>query len=203
MSTMRLSILGALVLVLGVAGQSSATTFTLVSENFDSMGPGPGTVSPPAGWTVGYLGTESSQNRVVMTPYAGNGLSITSMTIYTVSNTGVDYRTNYYSGSISDVGHVFNCGSIGAADRALGNYPRTGPSGDQIMQVAFTNNTGAQISSIQLDYDMEQWGWGQGTSSSGTEEIRVLFSSTSSIAGFTYMGDAFLGVAPKQGALNP
>jgi len=205
MSTMRLSILAALVMVLGVAGQSGAAP--LVSENFDSMGSAAGTIAaPPAGWTVGYLGTVGTQSRLAMTPsYAGNGLAITSMTpIYSVANIGVDYRSNYNGGSISDVGHVFNCGSIGAADRALGNYPRSNPSGDHIMQVAFTNNTGAAISSIQLDYDMEQWGWGQGTSPAPqSEKIRVLFSSTSSIAGFTYMGTAFDGLAPHQGPGSP
>jgi hypothetical protein len=167
------------------------------------MGSGPGTVTAPAGWTVGYLGAVGSQNRLAMSPYAGNGQAITSMTINTLANVGVDYRTNYSGGTGADVGNVFNCGLIGDADRALGTYARTNPSGDQIMQVAFTNDTGASLSSFQLDYDLEQWGWGQGTSSSGSEMLRVLFSSTSAIDGFTYMGTAFDGVAPKQGPGTP
>jgi len=191
----------AAVLLLCWAGTSHATVMmTLVNENFDSMGPGPGTTSPPAGWTVGYLGASGSQNRLAMSPYAGNGQSITSMTIYTLADLGVEYRTNYYSGTMGDVGHVYNCGLKDAADRALGNYARTNPSGDHIMQVAFSNTTGAPLSSIQLDYDMEQWGWShEGKSSSGPEEVRVLFSSTSATTGFNYMGTAFDGVAPHQG----
>jgi len=203
MSTMRLSILAALVLVLGVVGQSSAAP--LVSENFDTMSSASGTIAaPPAGWTVGYLGTVGSQNRLVMSPYAGNGQTITSMPIYSVANTGVNYQTNYNGGTKGDVGTVFNCGIVSAADRALGGYPRTNPSGDHIMQVAFSNTTGEPLSAIQLDYDMEQWGWGQGTSPAPqSEKIRVLFSSTSSIAGFSYTGTNFDGVAPKQGPGTP
>jgi hypothetical protein len=177
-----------------------ASGAVLVSENFDSMGSASGMSSAPAGWTVGYLGTVGTQNRLAMSPYAGNGQAITGMPIYSLANTGVDYRTNYNGGTMSDVGHVYNCGGVGAADRALGNYARTNPSGDHIMQVAFSNNTGAPLSSIQLEYDMEEWGWGQGTSSSGLEMIRVLLSSTSDTTGFNYMGAAFDGVAPKQGA---
>ena len=180
-----------------------ASGAALVSESFDSMGPGPGQMSAPAGWTVGYLGAVGSQNRLAMSPYAGNGQAITAMPIYAVANIGVDYRTNYYSGTFTDQGRVFNCGIIGAADRALGNYPRTSPSGDHVIQVAFSNNTGAPLSSIQLEYDLEEWGWGQGASSSGLEMLRVLFSSTSATNGFVYMGAAFDGVAPKQGPGQP
>jgi len=200
MSTMRLSILAGLIMVLGVAGQSGAAP--LVSENFDSMGSASGTIAaPPAGWIVGYL--SGNPSRVVMSPYGGN-LAITAITpIYSVANTGLDYRTNYNSGTFSDTAHVFNCGIVGAADRALGNYPRTGTLGDHIMQVAFSNTTGEPLTAIQLDYDMEQWGWGQGASSSGPEQVCVLFSSTSSTAGFSYTGTNFDGVAPKQGPGQP
>jgi hypothetical protein len=126
------------------------------------------------------------------------------MTIYSVAAVGAnDYRTKYNGGTLTDVGHVFNCGSLGDADRALGNYPRTNPSGDHVIQVAFSNTSGVAITAIQLDYDMEQWGQAQGTSSSGPESVRVLLSSTSATAGFVYMGTAFDGVAPKQGPLSP
>jgi hypothetical protein len=68
------------------------------------------------------------------------------------------------------------------------------------MQVAFSNTSGVPITAIQLEYDMEQWGWShEGKSSSGPEIVRVLFSSTTAIDGFNYMGTAFDGVAPHQG----
>jgi hypothetical protein len=50
---------------------------------------------------------------------------------------------------------------------------------------------------------MEEWGWGQGTSSSGLEMVRMLFSSTGATTGFQYMGAAFNGIAPKQGPGTP
>jgi len=199
----------AAVLLLGWAGTTHATMI-LVNENFDIMGPAAGTSTAPAGWTVGYLaGTPS---RLLMSPYGGNDLAITAPTIYSLANVGLDYRTNYNSGTFTDAAHIFNCGIVGAADRALGNYPRTGGSsgwGDHIIQVAFSNTTGVPITAIQLDYDMEQWGWGQGTSSGNptppgnTELLRVLLSSTSATTGFTYLGTAFDGIAPKQGPGQP
>ena len=189
------------VLLLCLAGTSHAS-MTLVDEDFDSMGSAAGTSTVPAGWIAGYLANRPS--RVVMSPYAANGQAITAMTIYSVAAVGPnDYRTVYNGGTLTDVGHVFNCGGLGEADRALGNYPRTTNSGDQVMQVAFSNTSGVTITAIQLDYDMEQWGQAQGTSSSGPEVVRVLLSSTSDSAGFVYMGTAFDGVAPKQGALSP
>lgn len=192
-------------LLLCLAGVSQAISVTLVDENFDSMGSAAGSItSPPAGWTVGFLGAVGSQNRLAMSPYAGNGQSITSLPIYSVAGIGNnDYRTVYNGGTLTDVGHVYNCGVLGATDRALGNYPRTNPSGDHVMQVAFSNTTGAPISSIQLDYDMEQWGQAQGNNAGRPELIRVLLSSTSATDGFTYMGTAFDGVAPLQGAASP
>jgi hypothetical protein len=188
----------ALILAGCLAGSASAGLVELVNENFDSMGVGPGTVTAPAGWTVGYLGAVGSQNRLAADPYAGNGQAITSMTIYSVAAIGQDYRTRDALGAVSDVGRNYNCGTN--ADRALGAYARTNPSGDHIFQVAFTNTTGVTIDSFNLDYDLEQWGQGQGASSSGPEMLRVLFSSTSATDGFVYLGSAFDGVAPKQGA---
>ena len=52
---------------------------TLLSENFDSMGSAGTTL--PAGWTAGYLGAVGTQNRLAMSPYAGNGLAITAMPV--------------------------------------------------------------------------------------------------------------------------
>ncbi len=156
------------------------------TENFDSMGAAGTTL--PASWIAGYLGAESSVNRAVMTPYAGNGLAVTAMPLVVSDGSAIP---------TPNVGTVFNLGTTGSADRALGGYPRTTPSGDQVYQVGVVNNTGGALASIQLSYFGEQWRQAQGTSSSGPELLRVLASSTSSIDGFTYFaGLDFL--APKQ-----
>jgi hypothetical protein len=144
-------------------------------QNFDSMGPA-GTALP-SGWIAGYLGAESSVNRAAMTPYAGNGLAVTAMPLIVSDGSAIP---------TPNVGTVLNLGMTGSSDRALGGYPRTTPSGDQVYQVGVVNNTGGALSSIQLSYWGEQWRQSQGTSSSGPELLRVLASSTSSIDGFTY-----------------
>ena len=156
------------------------------SENFDVMGPAGTTL--PSGWIAGYLGTESSVNRAVMTPYAANGLSVTAMPVAVSDGSALPSP---------NVGTVLNLGAAGNSDRALGNYPRTTPSGDQVMQVAIQNNTGGSLSAIQLNYWGEQWRQSQGTSSSGPEMLRVLASTTSAISGFTYIPSLDF-LAPKQ-----
>jgi len=175
-----------LVALLGWAVPSSYAQFSYY-EGFDEMGPSGALL--PAGWTAGYLGTQSSVNRAVMSPYAGNGLAITAMPV--VVNDGSMPSPN--------VGTLLNLGTTGSFDRALGNYPRTTPSGDQIMQVAVVNNTGLNFSQVTLSYWGEQWRQAQGASSSGPEMLRVLVSTTSSISGFTYL-PSFDFLAPKQGA---
>lgn len=155
-------------------------------QDFDVMGPAGTTV--PSGWTAGYLGVESSLNRAVMVPYAGNGLNITAMPV--VVSDGSALPT-------PNVGTILNLGTAGSSDRALGSYPRTTPSGDQIMQVALQNNTGGPLSAIQLSYSGEQWRQSQGTSTSGPEILRVLASTTSDISGFTYFPSLDF-LAPKQ-----
>jgi len=155
-------------------------------QNFDSMGPSGTTL--PLLWTAGYLGIESSVNRAVMSPYAGNGLSITAMPLVLSDGSALPSP---------NVGTVFNLGTIGSSDRALGNYPRTTPSGDQVIQVAIQNFTGAPLGVIQLSYWGEEWRQSQGTSTSGPEILRVLASTTSATSGFTYY-PSFDFVAPKQ-----
>jgi hypothetical protein len=163
----------AVALLLG-AGTSSNAQFSYF-QNFDSMGPSGTTL--PILWSAGYLGTVGTVNRAVMSPYAGNGLSITPMTPVVSDGSALP---------AGNVGTVLNLGAAGGLDRALGNYPRTSPSGDQIMQVAIRNFTGAPLQAIQLSYWGEQWRQSQGTSSSGPEILRVLASTTSPIDGFTY-----------------
>lgn len=144
-------------------------------QSFDSMGPSGTTL--PLLWTAGYLGTESSVNRAEMSPYAGNGLSITAMPIVVSDGSALPSP---------NVGTVFNLGTAGSSDRALGGYPRTTPSGDQVIQVAIRNFTGAPLEAVHLSYWGEQWRQAQGTSSSGPEMLRVLASTTSASDGFTY-----------------
>jgi hypothetical protein len=132
-------------------------------------------------------------NRTVISPYAGNGLGITAMPLIVSDGSAIP---------APDVGTAFNFGSTGSSDRSLGNYPRTNPSGDQIMQVAVRNNTGSSLSSIGLTYSGEQWRQAQGTSSSGPESLFVLVSTTSPTNGFQALGAAFDFVAPQQGAGN-
>ena len=183
-----LSIGLAAILLLCCAGIGQAvTTMTLVNENFDGMGTG---TALPSGWTDGYLGAVGTQNRLVMSPLRRKRSGHHGHARLRDGSHRQGFQDELH-GTLSDAGHVFNCGAQAtnpASDRALGNYPRTNPSGDHIIQVAFTNNTDYPIDSINLDYDMEQWGWGQGTSGSGAELLRVLFSSTSATSGFTYMG---------------
>jgi hypothetical protein len=91
-----------------------------------------------------------------------------------------------------------NLGLTGDGDRALGSYPRTTPSGDQVFQVAVVNTTGAPLSSVVISYAGEQWNQAQGTSTSGPEMIRVLASSTSTTTGFDYYASLDF-TAPNQG----
>ena len=163
------------------------------TQNFDSLGAAGTTL--PAGWSAGYLGAESSSNRLAFSPYAGNGLSLTNMPI--VVSDGSAYPT-------PNVGTVMNLGLTGDSDRALGGYPRTTPSGDHVLQVAIVNSTGAPLSNVTVSYGGEQWNQAQGASSSGPEMLRVLASSTSATNGFAYYSSLDF-TAPNQGpgAPNP
>lgn len=163
----------------------------LLNENFDSMGPAGTTL--PLGWTAGYLGAVGTLNRAAMEPYAGNGLAVTPMPIVISDGSAVPSP---------NVGTLLSFGTTGSSDRALGNYPRTNPSGDQIMQVEVVNNTGGFLSGISLSYYGEQWRQAQGTAVEKPERLRVLVSTTSATDGFLYLGSAFDFVAPKDAAAN-
>lgn len=162
----------AAVLLFLLAGMASADV-TLLAQNFDSMGPS-GT-APPAGWAIGHLNPVLNRDT-----NAGNGSAIVTETLL-VDDGNTDGGTNGYS---------FNYGATGAADRALGNIPRTG-NGDHIIQVTVTNNTGFALSAITLTYTGEQWRRGQSAASSKPEKLQVYYSPTSSTAGFVPMGAAF------------
>lgn len=171
-----------------LAASSSSAAPLAYTENFDGMGAAGTTL--PAGWSAGYLGAESSSNRLAFAPYAGNGLSLTNMPI--LVSDGSTYPN-------PNVGRVMNLGLTGDGDRSLGGYPRTTPSGDHVFQVAVVNTTGAPLSDVTVTYAGEQWNQAQGTSSSGPEMLRVLASSTSATNGFTYYSSLDF-TAPHQGA---
>ena len=167
------------------ASSGAIMTYT---QDFDAMGPS-GTALPLS-WQAGYLGAESSSNRLAFAPYAGNTLSLTNMPVIVNDGTGALPTPN--------VGTVFNLGLVGDSNRALGGYPRTTPSGDHIYQVALVNTTGEVLSEISLTFAGEQWNQSQGTSSSGPEMLRVLASSSSPTDGFLhYPSHDF--TAPQQG----
>ncbi|MBA4106621.1 MAG: hypothetical protein C0485_12760 [Pirellula sp.] len=176
-----------------LAASSSSAAPLAYTENFDGMGAAGTTL--PAGWSAGYLGAESSSNRLAFAPYAGNGLSLTNMPI--LVSDGSAYPN-------PNVGRVMNLGLTGDSDRAPGGYPRTTPSGDHVFQVAVVNTTGAPLSDVTVAYAGEQWNQAQGTSTSGPEMLRVLVSSTSATSGFTYYSSLDF-TAPHQGgaAANP
>ncbi len=172
---------------------SASASVLLLSENFDGMGAAGTTL--PAGWEAGFLGVESSNNRVAFVPYGGNGQAITNMPII-VSDASAIPNPN--------VGTIMNLGLSGDGDRALGGYPRTTPSGDHVYQVAIVNTTGVSLTEVTIRYAGEQWNQAQGTSSSGLEQLRVLVSTTSPIDQFTYYPTLDF-TAPLQGpgAVNP
>jgi hypothetical protein len=192
--SLRMILVVALLASIAFLAASSTTAAPLnYTENFDGMGAAGTTL--PAGWSAGYLGAESSSNRLAFAPYAGNGLSLTNMPV--LVSDGSAYPN-------PNVGRVMNLGLTGDSNRALGGYPRTTPSGDHVFQVAVVNNTGISLSNITVSYAGEQWNQAQGTSSSGPEKIQVLASSTSATDGFTYYPSLDF-TAPNQGpgAPNP
>jgi len=159
---------------------------TLLDQNFDVLGSAGTTM--PNDWTAGYLGVVSTQNRLTMSPYAGNGLNLTALPLV-VSDGSAFPNPN--------VGTIFNIGSAGSSERALGSYPRTTPSGDHVLQVAIVNTTGGSLSSINVSYVGEQWRQSEGASDSGPEMLRFLVSTTSPTDGFAYYSDLNF-TAPKQ-----
>jgi len=181
------------VAAVNLAASSSSASQLVYTENFDGMGAAGTTL--PAGWSAGYLGAESSSNRLAFAPYAGNGLSLTNMPILVSDGSAIPNP---------NVGRVMNLGLTGDGDRALGGHPRTTPSGDHVFQVAIVNTTGAPLSDVTIAYAGEQWNQAQGSSTSGPEMLRVLASSTSATSDFTYYPSLDFS-APHQdaGAPNP
>lgn len=182
MLSLRLSCASVLVVIMS-AGAASADV-TLRTETFDSIGPS-GT-SPPTGWTIGRF--SPAVNRESGGNLGGNGLTVVSDSPVLVVDDG--------SGTGSSNGLSYNYGTTGAADRALGNIPKT-TNGDRIIQVAITNNSGLSLRTITLTYTGEQWHRGESKSDSGPEKLRVYYSATSATSGFVSMGSSFEFTAPQ------
>jgi len=145
-----------------VAGTIALTgTFT---ENFDSMGTA-GT-APPAGWTAGHFNPYIQQGTT-----GGNGATKVNDTL----------QVNDGSAGTTVPG-LFNLGTTGAPDRALGSFARTTGNGDQFMQVGFTNESGSAIGSFALQFKGEQWR----SSHTGTE-VLTMWYSTDPTSGFVAM----------------
>lgn len=107
------------------ATSNAAISFTGThSENFDSI-TSTGT-APPTDWLAGKL--------------AGNTVGSKTLLID--------------DGSSTSKGNLFNYGTTGATDRALGSMATSGAYG---VQVGLTNNTGIAITSLTIAYTGEQW----------------------------------------------
>lgn len=169
---LKLSAVVALVIV-GVASSAhAALNFSgSYAENFDSIGP-TGT-AVPTGWTIGHFSDNASLNAT-----GGNGKTIVSEPLVVNLNDGT---VAMYGGTN---GVSYNYGTVGAADRAIGNLPRT-PLGDHVMQVDFINTTGAPITQFSVSFAGEQWLDAQNTTpSSGPEKLRFFYSPSSAVSGF-------------------
>jgi hypothetical protein len=153
------SLLAFILPAVAASSANAAAIFTggVYTQNFDSMGPA-GTTAP-TDWIVSLL--TGNPSRVTDGGGAASGGNIT----LTVDN-----------GSDATAGRSFNYGTTAASDRAIGNKPTTTASGDRIMQLTLNNNTGAPITTLGIGYTGEQWNLGQGTSSSGSEMLRLYYS---------------------------
>jgi hypothetical protein len=157
---------------------AASADYILLDQNFDAMGPN-GTAAP-AGWIAGHLDPLKNRDST-----GGEGAATVSEVLLVDNGSG--------TGGLS--GYVYNYGTPGATDRALGNIPRSG-RGDHIMQVAITNNTGVDLTSINLSFWGEQWHLGESKAASKPEKLRLFYSAASSTTGFVRM-TAFDFIAPQ------
>jgi hypothetical protein len=177
---MSRSLLIAAVVCLTATGLANAVP--LLSESFDSMGStGPTTLAPPAGWTVGHLNPVKNRDAA-----GGTGAAIVTHTL----------KVDDGSNNGDSTGYTYNYGTTGAADRAIGNIPRT-TNGDHIIQVEVINNSGSDLSSITLSYWGEQWRRNQSAATLKPEKLRLYYSATSPTTDFVSMGSSFDFNAPQ------
>jgi len=147
------------------------------SENFNSMGAS-GTAAPE-GWTVGSYIAAQTNSEPLSAPD--------------------DEALQVDDGSSRTQGQSYNYGSNGDSDRAIGNVPRRN-SGDRAIQVAITNDTGAEITALNLSYVGEQWRDSR-TRASLPQNLSVWFSREPG-SGFTSLGDGFSFLAPSNEGLS-
>ncbi len=153
----------------------------MVEENFDVSVGSAGTTAPP-GWIIGHSNPVSSRQDP---PPVGTDSTNQAMLID--------------DGSSTSKGNVFNYGTTGDSDRALGGMPTTSGFGDARLQVALVNNTGGPLTTITLTYTGEQWRIRQCTSSSGLEILRVYIGTTPDFQAGTFekLPPAFEFEAPQ------
>ena len=158
---------------------AAAITYTggTYTENFDSMGSG-GT-APPPGWVAGKYAT--TQNRLPP------GSAPDDETLY------VD------DGSSKAQDRSYNYGTTDDSDRAIGSIPAR-KKGDRAIQLAITNDTGAEITELTLAYTGEQWRNSR-TNALLPQMLSVWFS-TDPGSGFVSMGSQFDFGSPSNGAFN-
>ncbi len=145
------------------------------SENFDLIGSG-GT-APPTGWIAGTYSVFQNKQP------PGSAPNDETLTVNNGSTRNAD---------------SYNYGTTGDSDRAVGNISNN--NGDRAVQLAITNDTGAEITELALAYTGEQWRDSR-TNRSVPQVLSVWFS-TDPGSGFTSMGGEFDFVAPSHDNLN-
>jgi hypothetical protein len=175
----RVLLLAGVVSAMITGAANAAVSITIGSptyvENFDIMGTA-GT-APPPNWIAGNFNPVSNNQA------APPNTAVSSVALM------VD------NGSDATKGFNYNLGSTGATDRALG-LTATTSSGDRMVQVEFTNNTGAPITSFNVSYTGEQWSSWDAVNS--TDKL-FMFYSTSNAGPYVLMGTNFDFQAPVQG----
>jgi hypothetical protein len=159
------------------AAAAIAYTGGTYTEDFDSIGSG-GTTSP-TGWAAGQYTITQNRQPPGSAPLDG--------ALY------VD------DGSSNQKGRSYNYGTTGDFDRAIGGVP-TSSSGDRAIQLAITNNTGAEITELMLAYTGEQWR--NARTNAFLPQILSVWFSTDPGSGFVSMGGGFDFQAPSNAALN-
>ena len=159
---------------LPVAGAIVYTGGTYV-ENFNSMGSS-GTETPQ-GWITGDYTVRQDHDP------PGSAPRDETLTVDNGSDRG---------------GGSYNYGTTGDSDRALGNI--TGKDDDRAIQLAVTNDTGAEITALNLTYTGEQWR--DVKTNASLPQLLTVWFSTDPGSGFASMGGQFSFIAPSNKGLN-
>ena len=155
-------------------------TGAAITENFDGLGTAGTVITPLVGWDAG-------QFNPVQANQSGPGNGITTVTDTSVV---VDDGT---IGLANATASIYNLGTTGSTDRALGSMPKTA-SGDLYYQLAIKNNSGVPITSFVLTYTGEEWA---SAPSTNPDSLTVWYSDNNAASGFVSMGSAFTFTAPQ------